>query len=225
MKHTIYTSKHKLWWGIIIGGTNLSMTSYFISADPWSSLAYSGHNKKRRDSNAFSVPLSFEFSFYSLMVYSTNPRTSPHTSTKRREGINPKENALKPQLISITITYNTSSLARPIKLRLTAPNWERPSPDYGSHIIMSITGIYLRISIHTQYHLQVLCSIQVHEITYFIIHITHFSSSYICTSALFGSLAPNSCRTCVIHNRVNVLKYLLHSTSSLYNRTLDHWFC
>ena len=46
LKHTIYTSKHKLWWGIIIGGTNLSMTSYFISADPWSSLAYSGHNKK-----------------------------------------------------------------------------------------------------------------------------------------------------------------------------------
>ena len=64
MKHTIYTSKHKLWWGIIIGGTNLSMTSYFISADPWSSLADSGHNKKRRGSNAFSVPLSFEFSFY-----------------------------------------------------------------------------------------------------------------------------------------------------------------
>ena len=144
------------------------------------------------------------------MVYSTNARTSPHTSTKRREGINPKENALKPQLISITITYNTSSLARPIKL----------SPDYGSHIIMSITGIYLRISIHTQYHLQVLYSIQVHEITYFIIHITHFSSSYICTSALFGSLAPNSFRTCVIHNRVTIITYLLHSTSSLYNRTL-----
>ena len=31
--------------------------------------------------------------------------------------------------------------------RLTAPNWERPSPDYGSHIIMSISGIYLLISI------------------------------------------------------------------------------
>ena len=44
---------------------------------------------------------------------------------------------------------------------------------------MSITGIYLRISIHTQYHLQVLSSNQVHEITYFIIHITHLSSSYI----------------------------------------------
>ena len=146
------TRKHKLWWGIIIGGTNLSMTSYFKSADPWSSLAYSGHNKKRRDSNAFSVPLSFEFSFYSLMVYSTNPRTSPHTS---REGINPKENALKPQLISITITHSTSSLARPIKLRLTAPNWERPSPDYGSHIIMSITGIYLRISITFPRHIYV----------------------------------------------------------------------
>ena len=27
--------------------------------------------------------------------------------------------------------------------RLTAPNWERQSPDYGSHIIMSISGIYL----------------------------------------------------------------------------------
>ena len=30
---------------------------------------------------------------------------------------------------------------------LTAPNWERPSPDYGSHIIMSISGIYLLTSI------------------------------------------------------------------------------
>ena len=47
---------------------------------------------------------------------------------------------------------------------------------------MSITGIYLRISIHTQYHLQVLSSIQMHEIIYFIIHVY--------TSALFGSLAP-----------------------------------
>ena len=33
-----------------------------------------------------------------LMVYSTNPRTPPHTSTERREGINPIESALKPQL-------------------------------------------------------------------------------------------------------------------------------
>ena len=33
-----------------------------------------------------------------LLVNSTNPRTSPHTSTKRREGINPIESALKPQL-------------------------------------------------------------------------------------------------------------------------------
>ena len=108
-----------------------------------------------------------------------NPRTLPHTSSKRREGNNPKENALKPQLISITITYSTSSLARPIKLRLTTSNWECPSPDYGSHIIMSITGIYSRISIHIQYHLQVLSSSQVHEITYFIIHISHQSSSNI----------------------------------------------
>ena len=38
-----------------------------------------------------------------LMVYSTNPRTSPHTSTKRREGINPIENALKPQLYILII--------------------------------------------------------------------------------------------------------------------------
>ena len=149
MKHTIYTSKHKLWWGIIIGGTNLSMTSYFISADPWSSLAYSGHNKKRRDSNAFSVPLSFEFSFYSLMVYSTNPRTSPHTSTKRREGINPKENALKPQLISITITYNTSSLARPIKLRLTAPNWEPESWLWLTYYHVHHWHIFTYINPHT----------------------------------------------------------------------------
>ena len=41
------------------------------------------------------------------------------------------------------------SLVRPMIFRLTAPNWERPSPDYGSHIIMSISGIYLLISIHT----------------------------------------------------------------------------
>ena len=33
-----------------------------------------------------------------LMVYSTNPRTSPHTSTKCREGMNPLESALKPRL-------------------------------------------------------------------------------------------------------------------------------
>ena len=33
-----------------------------------------------------------------LMVYSTNPRTSPYTSTKRMEGINPIESAFKPQL-------------------------------------------------------------------------------------------------------------------------------
>ena len=69
IKNNIYTLKHKLWRGIIIGGTNLSMTSYFISADPWSSLAYSGHNKKRRGLSALSVPLSFEFSFYAIIIY------------------------------------------------------------------------------------------------------------------------------------------------------------
>ena len=52
-------------------------------------------------------------------------------------------------LIAITITYNTSSLVRPMIFELTAPNWEHPSPDYGSHIIMSISGIYLLTSIHT----------------------------------------------------------------------------
>ena len=70
--------------------------------------------------------------------------------------------------------------------RLTAPNWERPSPDYGSHIIMSISGIYLLISIHTLYHSQVLSLIQVHEITYF--HHTLCLLKY--TSAPFSSLAP-----------------------------------
>ena len=34
MKHTIYTPKQKLWYGIIIGGTNLSQIKFFISADP-----------------------------------------------------------------------------------------------------------------------------------------------------------------------------------------------
>ena len=34
-----------------------------------------------------------------------------------------------------------SSLLRLIIFRLTAPNWERPSPYDGSHIIMSISGI------------------------------------------------------------------------------------
>ena len=54
---------------------------------------------------------------------------------------------------------------------------------------MSITGIYLRISIHTQYHLQVISSIQVHEITYFIIHTHSTLFLVVYTSALFGSLA------------------------------------
>ena len=70
--------------------------------------------------------------------------------------------------------------------RLSAPNWERPSPDYGSHIIMPISGIYLLISIHTLYHSQVLSLIQVHEITYF--HHTLCLLKY--TSAPFSSLAP-----------------------------------
>ena len=70
--------------------------------------------------------------------------------------------------------------------RLAAPNWERPSHDYCSHIIMSISGIYLLISILTLYHSQVLSLIQVHEITYF--HHTLCLVKY--TSALFGSLAP-----------------------------------
>ena len=70
--------------------------------------------------------------------------------------------------------------------RLTAPNWERPSPYYGSHIIMSISGIYLLISIHTLYHSLVLSFTQVHEITYF--HHTLCLLKY--TSASFSSLAP-----------------------------------
>ena len=59
--------------------------------------------------------------------------------------------------------------------RLTAPNWELPSPYYGSHIIMSISGIYLLVSIHTLYHSLVLSLTQVHEITYFhrILHLLY----------------------------------------------------
>ena len=71
-------------------------------------------------------------------------------------------------------------------LRLTAPNWECPSPYYGSHIIMSISGKYLLISIHTLYHSLVLSFIQVCEITYF--HHTLCLLKY--TSASFSSLAP-----------------------------------
>ena len=73
--------------------------------------------------------------------------------------------------------------------RLTAPNWERPSPYYGSHIIMSISGTYLLISIHTLYHSLVLSLTQVHEITYF--HHTLRLLKY--TSAAFSSLAPTPC--------------------------------
>ena len=51
---------------------------------------------------------------------------------------------------------------------------------------MSISGIYLLISIHTLYHSQVLSLIQVHEITYF--HHTLCLLKY--TSAPFSSLAP-----------------------------------
>ena len=70
--------------------------------------------------------------------------------------------------------------------RLKAPNWERPSPYYGSHIIMSISGIYLLISIHTLYHSLVLSLSLVHDIAYF--HHTLHLLKY--TSAAFNSLAP-----------------------------------
>ena len=105
-----------------------------------------------------------ETNWYSFMVYSTIQSLHRTHSTKRREGINPNENALRPQLIQSQLYYNTSSLVWPMIFRLTAPNWERPSPYYGSHIIMSISGIYLLISIHTLYHSVVLSFIQVHEI-------------------------------------------------------------
>ena len=59
------------------------------------------------------------------MVYSTNPRTSPHTSTKRREGINPLESALKPQLyILITAWYTHSLLEQSHSPRATCPGGE-----------------------------------------------------------------------------------------------------
>ena len=82
--------------------------------------------------------------------------------------------------------------------RLTAPNWARPSPYYGSHIIMSISGIYLLISIHTLYHSLVLSLSLVHEITYF--HHTLRLLKY--TSAAFNSLAPtdDSRRTLSIYS-------------------------
>ena len=103
-----------------------------------------------------------------------------------RIGVNNDHDFLWAIVNTITITYITSSLVRPMIFRLTAPNWERPSSDYGSHIIMSISGIYLLISIHTLYHSQVLSLIQVHEITYF--HHTLCLVKY--TSASFSSLAP-----------------------------------
>ena len=81
---------------------------------------------------------------------------------------------------------------RPIRFRLTAPNWERPSPDYGSHIIMSITGItfkYIYIYIFHIHHLQVLSSIPGARDNIF--HISYNTVSLLTyTSALFGSLAP-----------------------------------
>ena len=55
----------------------------------------------------------------------------------------------KPQVNPITITYNTSSLLRHMIFRLTAPNWESPSPYDGSQIIMSISDISLFVSIIT----------------------------------------------------------------------------
>ena len=77
-----------------------------------------------------------------------------------------------------------------IRFRLTAPNWERPSPDYGSHIIMSITGITFEyISIIHIHHLQVLSSIPGARDNIF--HISYNTISLLTyTSALFGSLAP-----------------------------------
>ena len=79
--------------------------------------------------------------------------------------------------------------------RLTAPNWECPSPYYGSHIFMSISGIYLLISIHTLYHSLVLSFIQAHKITY--LHHT----LCLLKSAVFSSLAPTHdfCRTLYLY--------------------------
>ena len=112
--------------------------------------------------------------------------------------------------------------------RLTAPNWERPSPYYGSHIIMSISGIYLLISIHTLYHLQVLSFIQVHEITYF--HHTLCLLKY--TSASFSSLAPtdDSRRTLSIyiiffypdHMPAGICPWLI-AGGHLYTPYHGHW--
>ena len=69
-----------------------------------------------------------------------------------------------------------SSLLRHMIFRLTAPNWERPSPYDGSHIIMSISDISLFVSIHTQDNI-------------FSIHIT--SPQYTC--AVFDSPALTAC--------------------------------
>ena len=43
---------------------------------------------------------------------------------------------------TITITYNTSSLVLPMIFRLISSQLGSSSPDYGSHIIMSISGIF-----------------------------------------------------------------------------------
>ena len=105
--------------------------------------------------------------------------------------------------------------------RQTAPNWERPSPDYGSHIIMSISGIYLLISIHTLYHSQVVSLIQVHEITYF----NHTLCLLKYTSAPFSSLAPtdSSRRTLSISIIFFTVYRGLITGGHLYTPYHGHW--
>ena len=82
--------------------------------------------------------------------------------------------------------------------RLTVPNWELPSPYYGSHIIMSIPGIYLLISLHTLYHSLVLSLSLVHEITYFHHTLHLFNIRPLCSAD--SHQLPDSRRTLSIYS-------------------------
>ena len=101
---------------------------------------------------------------------------------------------------------NTVSFVRPIRFRLTAPNWERPSPDYGSHIIMSINGIsFTYIYIFHIHHLQVLSSIPCSRVNIFNISY-HTESVLTYTSALVGSSGPTELFL-TVHSRGPIYHY------------------
>ena len=85
-----------------------------------------------------------------LMVYSTYPRTPPHTSTKRREGINPIESAtvihINYSKINIYISSNRTVSSTPGLLA------QGVNPQYSLSITLCHVHHWHRIYVHQLTH-------------------------------------------------------------------------